>query len=227
MPCLCSDLKEYFTSSIWRARSSFHSETTAAMNPAHHCCQTASLKKYSTYKEESGPSLQSLQLVSARLPTMCMSNRGQKEGSSPETQAQVEDATEEEVWLRSQRTLQSYCFLPKDTWERLRLQTTLKCIRGENDWDPSLLVLSSHLSQRRQERGADVVLKAGDNIKTLWVLSLELPLPTCFLPLSPLADELWSPVIKVEKTVSYNTTTDGCLLCYLKTALQLKFFVPR
>lgn len=90
-----------------------------------------------------------------------------------------------------------------------------------------MLVLSSHLSQGRQEQGADVVLKAGDNIKALWGLSLELPLPTCFLPLTPLADELSSPVIKVEKTVSYNTTTDGCLLCHLKTVSQLKLFVPR
>lgn len=40
-----------------------------------------------------------------------------------------------------------------------RLQSTLKRIREENDRGPSLLVLSSHLCQRRQEQGEDMAVK--------------------------------------------------------------------
>lgn len=53
--------------------------------------------------------------------------------------AQVKDAVEEKVWLRrSNWTLQSYCLLPRDIWQQLRLGFTLKHVRQENKRDLSL-----------------------------------------------------------------------------------------
>jgi len=54
-------------------------------------------------------------------------------------QAQVKDAAEEKVWLRrSQRTLQSYCPLRRDTQQQLKVGSALKHIRQENKRDTSL-----------------------------------------------------------------------------------------
>lgn len=61
-----------------------------------------------------------------------MRYQGQKERGTEEMHAQVKDAAEEKVLLRSQRTLQSYCLLPRDTWQQLRLESTLEHTRQEN-----------------------------------------------------------------------------------------------
>lgn len=58
-------------------------------------------------------------------------------------QARTKDAIEEKVWLRrSHWTLQSYCLLPRDIWQQLRLESTLKHARQENKERSELASLS-------------------------------------------------------------------------------------
>lgn len=155
-PCLCSDIKDYFTIANLKKTTLLPSfRNTSSKERIAPQLPDAVSQKYFMY-EETVLACKAFSWNSGhrQVSRQHMRYWGQEERGTEEMQAQVKYAAEKKVWLRrSRRTLQSYCLLSRDTWQQLRLESTLEHIRQENKRDLSLHVISSHISQWGQEQG--------------------------------------------------------------------------